>query len=247
MAVRSRYWLAAVLGLWVAHPLAAGEPARLGMAPGPLATPQANNPNQQIADTIADHLRQSETLRHYRVDIAFQDGRAELTGAVANQMQREEVLRIVQGVPGVDRVRDRMTVSGEPSCVSSRVGPVARAQAIDQVAQEEGAGQDKKSPPNGNNGMVEPFPIFRGPAVPHDLNPPKMPPYAWPTYAPYNNASRVAYPTLYPYKAWPFVGPVYPFPKVPLGWRKVKLEWMDGYWWYSPTANSHDWWRLRYW
>jgi hypothetical protein len=80
-----------------------------------------------------------------------------------------------------------------------------------------------------------------------DLSPPKMPPYAWPTYAPYNNYSRVAYPTLYPYNAWPFIGPFYPFPKVPLGWRSVKLQWNDGHWWYSKTATGHDWWRVRYW
>ena len=74
-----------------------------------------------------------------------------------------------------------------------------------------------------------------------------MPPYSWPTYAPYNNYSRVAYPELYPYQSWPFIGPCYPFPKVPLGWRSVKLEWQDGHWWFSKTATNHDWWRLRYW
>ena len=80
-----------------------------------------------------------------------------------------------------------------------------------------------------------------------DLNPPKMPPYAWPTYAPYNNFARVAYPEAYPYNAWPYIGPVYPFPKVPLGWRSVKLEWQDGYWWFSKVATKYDWWRLKYW
>ena len=44
-------------------------------------------------------------------------------------------------------------------------------------------------------GIGEPVPVFRGP-IPGNLglNPPKMPPYAWPTYAPYNNFSRVATP-----------------------------------------------------
>ena len=82
---------------------------------------------------------------------------------------------------------------------------------------------------------------------PYDLIPPKMPPYAWPTYAPYNNYSRVAYPQAYPYEAFPFIGPLYPFPKVPLGWRSVKLEWDDGFWWYSKVACKYDWWRLRFW
>jgi hypothetical protein len=74
-----------------------------------------------------------------------------------------------------------------------------------------------------------------------------MPPYAWPTYAAYNNYSRVGYPLAYPYKSWPFIGPLYPYPKVPLGWRAVKLEWDDGYWWYSKVGCKHDWWKLRYW
>ena len=92
------------------------------------------------------------------------------------------------------------------------------------------------------------MPIFQAPAPsPYDLNPPKMPPYAWPTYAPYNNYSRVAYPLAYPYNAWPFIGPNYPFPKVPLGWRSVKLEFDDGYWWFSKTATKYNWWHLRYW
>jgi len=73
-----------------------------------------------------------------------------------------------------------------------------------------------------------------------------MPPYAWPTYAPYNNVSRVAYPELYPPQAFPFIGPMYPFPKVPLGWRSVQLKWEDGHWWYGRTATGHDWWRVRY-
>jgi hypothetical protein len=95
--------------------------------------------------------------------------------------------------------------------------------------------------------LPEAVPSFQGaPPAPYDLNAPRMPPYAWPTYAPYNNYSRVAYPTAYPYNAWPFIGPIYPFPKVPLGWRAIKLEWEDGYWWYSKLMTKHDWWRLRF-
>ena len=34
-----------------------------------------------------------------------------------------------------------------------------------------------------------------------------MPPYAWPTYAPYDNFSRVATPLAYPYNSFPYIGP----------------------------------------
>ena len=82
---------------------------------------------------------------------------------------------------------------------------------------------------------------------PYDLAPPKMPPYAWPSYAPYNNYSRVALPQAYPYEAFPFIGPCYPFPKIPPAWRSVKLQWEDGHWWFSTHSTKHDLWRMRYW
>ena len=60
---------------------------------------------------------------------------------------------------------------------------------------------------------------------------PGMPNYAWPSYAPYPNASAVGYPTAYPWQAWPNIGPFYPYPEVPLDWRAVTLRWDDGIWW----------------
>ena len=107
----------------------------------------------------------------------------------------------------------------------------------------------KSGPPPGAPGgpIVEPAPLGIPGQFSPDMQAPNLPPYAWPTYAPYNNFSRVAYPTAYPYNAWPYIGPFYPFPKVPLSWRSVKLEWDDGHWWFSTHATKHDWWRLRYW
>src|SRR5262249_30857844 len=149
----------------------------------------------------------------------------------------EEVLRVVQGVPGVERVRDRLALAG--------ASPITQTQGLpppDPVP------EPRKEPVGGDvGGAAEPMPIFQAPPGPNpNLGPPKMPPYAWPTYAPYNNYSRVGYPLYYPYQSWPFIGPMYPFPKVPLGWRSVKLTWRDGYWWYYKTATGHDWWRVRY-
>jgi len=98
----------------------------------------------------------------------------------------------------------------------------------------------------GAPGAIDPVPLNGGGPVGLGMNPPSMPPYAWPTYAPYNNYSRVAYPTAYPYEQFPFIGPMYPFPRVPLGWRSVSLTWEDGHWWYHRTPTGHDWWRIRY-
>jgi hypothetical protein len=60
---------------------------------------------------------------------------------------------------------------------------------------------------------------------------PQMPSYAWPSYASYPNYAALTYPHQYSPTAWPYIGPFYPYPQVPLGWRKVMLEWDDG-WWY---------------
>ncbi|WP_442485124.1 BON domain-containing protein [Aeoliella sp. SH292] len=57
-----------------------------------------------------------------------------------------------------------------------------------------------------------------------------MPNYAWPSYAAYPNYAAVTYPKQYSPTAWPYIGPFYPYPQVPLGWRKVTLEWDDGWW-----------------
>jgi osmotically-inducible protein OsmY len=59
---------------------------------------------------------------------------------------------------------------------------------------------------------------------------PQLPNYAWPSYAAYPNYAAVTYPRQYSPTAWPYIGPFYPYPQVPLGWRKVTLEWDDGWW-----------------
>jgi hypothetical protein len=224
----------------MALPLPGQEPGRLDVERGQTLTPRAEPfANQQLATTIADHLRQSAQLHQYAIDVVFQDGTADLSGTVADQPQREEALRIVQGVPGVERVLDHLNLTGAPS--------IARVQAV-APGGEQLPPPNHASPGGGSGVLADPVPIFQAPTPgPYDMNLPKMPPYAWPTYAPYNNYSRVAYPSAYPYQAWPFIGPCYPFPKVPLGWRSVKLQWEDGHWWFSKTATAHDWWRLRYW
>jgi len=68
-------------------------------------------------------------------------------------------------------------------------------------------------------------------APPARYDTPQMPAYAWPSYASHPNYAAVTYPKQYAASAWPYIGPFYPYPQVPLGWRKVSLEWDDG-WWY---------------
>lgn len=78
-----------------------------------------------------------------------------------------------------------------------------------------------------------PLPMYvgqAGAAAPARFDQPHMPNYAWPSYAAYPNYAAVTYPKQYSATAWPYIGPFYPYPQVPLGWRKVTLEWHDGWW-----------------
>lgn len=74
--------------------------------------------------------------------------------------------------------------------------------------------------------------------VPGQNGQPVVPNNAWPTYANYPNYSQVAYPKQYGAGSFPYMGPFYPYPQVPLGWRKVTMEWHDGYWWLDFNDGS---------
>jgi len=69
-----------------------------------------------------------------------------------------------------------------------------------------------------------------GGVAPARYDQPHMPNYSWPSYAAYPNYASLTYPRQYAPSAWPYIGPFYPYPQVPLGWRKVTLEWDDGWW-----------------
>ena len=239
MNVRCRNAAAFVLSLWLT-PLLVGQAAEV---------PSPSSPtDQKAAQTIAETLRQCGSLRHYNIDVNVRAGVAEVKGSVASPAQHEQVLRLIKVVPGVSGVVDHLSLLApsplilvQDSTAPTPLPPVPAAKPVPPAT--------IPAPSTSANGLMpEPMPIFQAPMPsPYDLNPPRMPPYAWPTYAPYNNASRVAYPLAYPYEAWPFIGPCHPFPKAPLGWRSVKLEFEDGYWWFSRTATKYDWWHLRYW
>jgi hypothetical protein len=229
------------------------EPRRFSLPP---AAPVAAADNQTFANLVALHLRQSGQLRQYLINVTVQDGVVTLQGHVADPAQHDAALRLVQGMPGVRRVVDLVAVRGgvAPAAVTQAPlnepaplpkGPAPTAQPLPGLQPIPGM------PPAGvpvPGQPPEPTPIFQAPPghAPHGMQAPPLPPNAWPTYAPYNNFSRVAYPTLYTPNTWPFIGPMYPFPKVPPGWRSIHLNYYDGHWWYGKHATGYDWWRIRY-
>ena len=83
----------------------------------------------------------------------------------------------------------------------------------------------------GHDGHNTPMAMNQGAQMPVGGDAAALPPYAWPSYAANSNYAAVNYPGQYSASSWPYIGPFYPYPQVPLGWRKVTLEWDDGWWW----------------
>jgi hypothetical protein len=225
VALQLSYRLAAAAGLCLAS---------FGYAQGPqsnVSEPKtAATADQKIAGAVAEKIAGNPSLSGLTIQVACDKGVVEVSGAVADAAQHQVVVHAARSTKGVVQVRDALTVA-----------------SIQQVkAPQEQLGAPAPVPGSAVGMGADPMPINGGPGG-YALAPPTMPPYAWPTYAPYNNYSRVAYPNEYPHSAFPFIGPMYPFPKVPLGYRAIKLEWEDGHWWYGRTAVNRDWWMVRYW
>lgn len=255
MNVRSLCPLAAALGVWVGGVAEAGEtkpaakPTAAKSAAAKTATTRtapsaAPMSNQKLAESVAERMMMSGAAQGADVSINTDSGTVTLTGPCRDAAQKQAILNEVRVVPGVKLVRDGMTVGSASSGVMQ-----AQATGTPQALPPVGpiAAMPTAAYPPGPNGMApEPMAMGHGHGPAAGFAPP-LPPHAWPTYAPYNNVSRVGYPTAYPYNAFPFIGPFYPFPKVPLGWRSVQLTWEDGHWWYGRTSAPHDYWRVRFW
>ncbi len=133
-----------------------------------------------------------------------------------------------------------------PSQLSNGAGRPAVRQASAQGSYESAAQYSEACPPGGMGGGMA---AGAGGAVPagfvphgHGRGPSyenaQMPGYAWPSYASYPNYAALTYPKQYSPTAWPYIGPFYPYPQVPLAWRKVSLEWDDGWWFLDFSAHN---------
>jgi hypothetical protein len=201
--------------------------------------PASSADNQKLAEAVAERLALSGKADGAgEVTFTAENGTVTVSGPCKDAQQKAAILNEVRIVSGVKLVRDGLTIGS----------PIKQAQATAFGNGPFAGGQVPATPPHGLGGpVVEPAPLGAPGAGPADGFAPPLPPHAWPTYAPYNNASRIAYPQAYPYNAFPFIGPFYPFPKVPLGWRSVSLTWEDGHWWYGRTSAPHDYRRVRFW
>ncbi len=298
--------------------------------------------NQQVAEQIAQSLRQSGQMQDYKIGVKYQQGTVWLVGRVASEQQLTTALNLVMQLPHVDRVVNNLSVSNRdaeheqvtrkapesaPNTMAARGSlpstaghPHARTaaerlqRAVDNRAepsqpreQSDVLNERKRADrvpasfepmPAEPTSAAQPTPALRPQEAPAQAQPmaaqpvqaqpaaaqpmqaqprvaqrpvpvahmqphagamapagmapsgprpmytaaagggvaparydmPRMPNYAWPSYAPYPNYAAVTYPKQYSPTAWPYIGPFYPYPQVPLGWRKVTLEWDNGWW-----------------
>lgn len=194
----------------------------------------AQDANQQLAQAVAQKLSASGKLSGYQIDIQVIDGKVAIQGMVHDADQASEISRLTQSVAGVSSVDNQLSIRGmiKQSSMQEQVRP---PQVAAPAAPAWAANEPIPSFSAGGGG-----PGFQQPAPP-------LPPYAWPTYAPYNNFSRVGYPVCYPADAMPFIGPFNPFPRAPLGWRHATLSFDDGHWYLSSHAGNRDWWTVKFW
>lgn len=249
MKVRTICTLATALGVWVGGASAA-EPAKApaSKAKTPIAAPASTGSNQQLADAVANKLTTIPAAADMAdITLSTEAGVVTVMGFVKEASQKKAILDAIRVVPGVKMVRDGVTVGAiqqvQAQAPVGPIGPIASNGPVGMMPDPRM--MDPRFAP-GSYGN-EPAPLGQPGAGPSDGFAPPLPPNAWPTYAPHNNLSRVAYPTAYPANAFPFIGPFYPFPKVPLGWRSVSLDWEDGHWWMGRKSAPHDYWRVRFW
>lgn len=175
-------------------------------------------------------------LKNFDLDVSTVNGDVWVRGYVATAQQKAMVLGTAQRVPGVQRVIDEVSVTGVRQA-STAVVP--QQSAMPTV----GGGVPRPFAPsnlaNAQVGVVEgavggvvggvqapqaPVPMQGGPSygggVPR-YDQPYMPNYAWPSYAAYPNYAAVTYPKQYSASAWPYIGPFYPYPQVPLDRKSV--------------------------
>jgi len=205
------------------------------------------NPNQMTADSVAGALRASRNLSGSRIEIEAQNGLVVLSGRLGHPALKAEALARARRVPGVQGVVDRLQVPDRTVLPAQYQRQVAMGHMHGQSGAEASDGTygndgGMTGAPAGGYGS-EPVPggfandggpLPEGPAAGTGgsaMAQPGHPNYAWPSYAPYPNFSAVGYPTVYPWQAWPNIGPFYPYPEVPLDWRAVTLRWDDGIWW----------------
>jgi osmotically-inducible protein OsmY len=210
--------------------------------------------NQEVAQQIAEALA-GAGLHGFDVEVRYKDGVASLIGDVGSPVQAQRAEQAARSVPAVGRVLNRLTVNGRP--IQQQRPQAAQAAAFQGQPQQQYPGAPAQEAAYGQQAgplMAAPAsnPAAVAAGVPAGVpsayaantihNRPNVPEHAWPAYAPYDNYAQVTYPSMYDASAWPYIGPFYPYPQVPLNWRSSELVWDDGYWQLKFHSRTDKWW-----
>ncbi len=247
----------------------------------PASAIESSTDQEVVAGVInaLQNAKRNGQLRGFGVDVQSTNGVLQLTGRAGSADQREQIVRIAQGVPGVSGIREAISIPATESDVPQLSAP----QTLQPIADSEltpldppvqmsrrtmapsmqGTPAQMASSGHPMSAMTAPYRMQAQPAAPTQAMPasmgygmavaapvagqpvpmapytpvgaprydsPNLPNYAWPGYSSYPNYAALSYPQQYSPSAWPYIGPFYPYPQVPLGWRKISLEWDDGWW-----------------
>lgn len=201
----------------------------------------AGQDNKAIANQVASSMSQAG-LSGYDIEIRVNKGVATLAGEVATVGQRQAAGAAASQTPGIMSVTNQLKINGPISQTAFHPQPMAYP-GSPEMMQMQGQGMPPQlmgpgmPPQMMQTGYMQPGmqmdpgmnPTAMGYA-PTSFNNPHLPSHAWPSYAQYPNSAAVSYPTQYSASAFPYIGPFYPYPQVPMGWREVSLEWDDGQW-----------------
>lgn len=205
---------------------------------------KATRTNQQVAQQIGSNLA-DVGLVGYDVEIRYDNGIATLGGDVASAGQRQAAEFAASKVAEVKSVRNELGVKA-PIAQTSFGAP--RGQRIAPAAMT--APMPMGAPMGAPMMMGAPMGAPMGAGAPTSIggastfSNPQMPDHAWPAQAQYPNSAAIQYPTQYSASAFPYIGPFYPYPQVPLGWRESRLEWDDGHWQLNFEERKDAWYWL---
>jgi osmotically-inducible protein OsmY len=214
-----------------------------------------SSPDQQVVSAVVSALSEAKNagqLKGFGVDVQSNGGVLQLTGRASSAAQRNTIIQIAEQIPGVAGIREAIaipTTAPNAPLLPQRpqLTPLSQAQCGVPANYASGpvglpamtapyrtqSGLQTAAIPSGVRGPIAGQPVPMGPYTPVGApryDSPNLPNYAWPGYAAHPNYAAVTYPQQYSPSAWPYIGPFYPYPQVPLGWRKVSLEWDDGWW-----------------
>ncbi len=195
---------------------------------------EAQESDQVVADQLANTLKDSGQLSGYQIKVSYGSGVAMLEGWVQNQQQMDAAMAVIRQQSMVESVVNKLQIQD----AQPMIRPVAHQQPNNFSAL---ARRQDPIPPSPVQAAPQGAPVMAAPQgmAPGMYDQPYMPNYSWPSYAAYPNYAAVGYPKQYSPSAWPYIGPFYPYPQVPLGWRKVTLEWDDGWWFLDFSDRRH--------